>query len=619
MSAKIFVSIAVSRPQKLEALPGAIQASQAMIGWAKAAGFITESITDKKDNLVDEKDNLVTVSNIRAILMPLLTNTEDVIEHFIFHFVGHGLASGAEDQFLLLSQWRSRPDEAIKLGRFVRLLQFYQPTRVSLFIDACRSRLKPDADELNGSGILDRPEEEAVEFLEDRFRAAAAGADTYMIRDRASGVSHCLFSSVLLKALCGKYSEAIDTRKTKNVVTSAKIYGAVNHHLPLEAARYRASITPSLKPSFVPPNDIYTYLPIAFEPPDLPTPRLPATSAPPVLDFDWVPISDSEGPPPGLDVHQKVRTIKSAYASERRPTHFATGAGLAITGADLRENPSATPPLQANFDNDVENGTWWQFAGPQSTLTEPGSFVAEITTGSIVGAAAIPRMIATISIGGLMQPGTNTPQALMRGATSVIYRPSKYWSSDQDLGLASKASEDVITRMRAGTLTAEEALSVAAKIRGDKHVNPMLGVIAAYLYDAIGDRDSIRRIAWFYAREPEPQFIPFDVALLADLKGKRGKDGRLRVRVPAVSQRAPRTPDEAEHPDYFCATTEIDNSVVAGGFPWLRQGWSLLDVVSLPVHPELVHLASSLLPFPFTTLEADAGRVLAALVRQGEV
>jgi hypothetical protein len=252
-------------------------------------------------------------------------------------------------------------------------------------------------------------------------------------------------------------------------------------------------------------------------------------------------------------------------------------------------------------------------------LKDSSIVVAEAATGSSIGAAAIPGMIVTVSIGNLIQPSTGSPdRALMRGATSVIYRPTEGWALDQDLQFASRASEDVIAKMRTSALTMEEALSVATMIRGLKHVNPMLGVIAAYLYDAIGDRDSIRRIAWFYATAPE-SFIPFDVALLADLKGERREDGRLRVRVPAVPQSAPRTPSEEQHPEYFCATEEVGDTLVAGGFPWLRQGWALLDVVSLPVHPGLVELASALLPFPFSTLEPDAGRILADLVRKGEV
>jgi hypothetical protein len=149
----------------------------------------------------------------------------------------------------------------------------------------------------------------------------------------------------------------------------------------------------------------------------------------------------------------------------------------------------------------------------------------------------------------------------------------------------------------------------------------MLGVVAAYLYDAIGDRDSICRIASFYAKWGEP--IPFDIALLANLRGRRGKDGRLRVSIPRMVRREPQTNEEARRSDLFAATSEVSEAIVAGGFPWLRQGWDLLQATRLPVHPALIDLArrptDTLLPFPFTTLTPEAGHLLARLVRLREV
>lgn len=186
MPKRICLSIAVSKPEKLDPLPGAIQASRDVIAWAAAAGFATLPPVSDADG------SPVTVAQLNAILMPILRDPTDIIDHLIIHFASHGIVAGAEDQFLLLSKWRSKPDEAIRLSRFVRLLQFYQPDRVSLFIDACRSRPIKDADDLNGSGILDRPDDEPKEFLEDRFRAVVNATESYMIKDLAGGPPRCL-------------------------------------------------------------------------------------------------------------------------------------------------------------------------------------------------------------------------------------------------------------------------------------------------------------------------------------------------------------------------------------------------------------------------------------------
>ncbi|BAM92701.1 hypothetical protein S58_67340 [Bradyrhizobium oligotrophicum S58] len=617
MPKKICISIAVSRPEKLDALPGAIMASHDVLAWARAAGFTTPPA------VTDEDGSAVTVTRLNQALMPVVGDTADVIDHFIIHFAGHGIAADAEDQFLLLTRWRSQPDQAIRLSRFVRLLQYYQPGRVSLFIDACRSRPPQDADDLNGSGILDRPEEEPQEFLEDRFRAVVNATESYMIKDPAGGPARCLFTSVLLKALAGSYPEASEARDGVNVVTSASIYNAVTTHLPQEAARYRLRQTPSLKPSFVKPKDVYAKLPIAFTAPDLPPPAAPPVPNP---AFESLARKGDLNFKVGIDggfakivkpADTLAEKIRRDYQAEQIPTHFETGAGLAVNGEEVRGVPVVTPPATIEPDRIVDGGAWWRIAFPDRSHGPPASLAIELWDGSWIGAAVLPRLILSITVG--RRDGVDAPKpqlAPIRGATSVIYRPVPDWVPDDERQSAVEAAESIISRLRAGALTGEEALSVATRVRGDKHIDPMLGAVAAYLYDAAGDRDSIRRLAWFYARRGEP--IPFDVALLADLKGER-RDGRLHVSVPAVDARQPRTSDELQHPDFFRATTGISDAVVAGGFPWLRQGWALLDTVRLPVCPALFALADSILPLPFTTLAPDAGRALANLIRQREV
>lgn len=613
MAKKVCFSIAVSQPERLDPLPGAITASHDVLAWAKAAGFETPPA------ITDDGGNAVNVARLNAALMPIVGDAADAIDHLIIHFAGHGIAADAEDQFLLLTNWRSKPDEAIRLSRFMRLLQYYQPGRVSLFIDACRSRPPKEADDLNGSGILDRPDDEPVEFLEDRFRAVVNATESYMIKDLKGGPARCVFTTVLLKALSGGYPEAIVPRDGGQVVTSACIYNAVNVHLPQEAARYRLRQTPSLKPSFVAPNDVYTRLPIAFAAPELPPPAVQEGELAARreifehfrLDSN---LAQAEVVPP---VELLAQTIRENYRGEEIPTHFETGVGLAVNGEQVRGQPAISPSATIELDRTFGRGSWWRIAFADSESGPPASIAIELWDGSWLCAVAIPQLVVSISVGRRDRLGSPIPQlAPVVGATSVIYRPLLGWLPEHERSSAAGAAEDIISRLRAGALTGDEALSVATRIRGNKHTDPMLGVVAAYLYDAAGDRDNIRRIAWFYAMKREP--IPFDVALLADLKGRRHR-GQLRVTVPAVAERAAQTAVEAEQQDYFCATTEVADVLVAGGFPWLRQGWALLDTVRLPVCPDIIPLAKSTLPLPFTTLNAEAGRVLAGLIQQGEV
>ena len=330
-------------------------------------------------------------------------------------------------------------------------------------------------------------------------------------------------------------------------------------------------------------------------------------------------------PPPFEDVVLSrsllSEEIAAGYDAEARPTHFETGAGCAVIGADVGPNPPrATPPNTARDDQRWPNRSWWRLENRSNRLVDqPSSLLIELAGGHWIGAAVVPDKIVTFSVGSRARgDGISSPDE-PSGAVSVIYRPTEGSIPDAALGIDSSRSEHVIAALRAGVLTEDEALNVATRIRGDKRVDPMLGAVAAYLYDAIGDRDSIRRIAFFIATLGEP--IPFDVALLADLRGTR-EAGRIRVDVPAVPERAPKTDAEMRHADYFRATGPIAGAIVAGGFPWLRQGWSLLDAVRLPVHPGVIELARTpgvLLPLPFTTLTPEAGGALARLIERQEV
>jgi caspase domain-containing protein len=614
VSDRVLFTIAVSRPERLEPLPGALAASQWMTAWAQKANFKPYTITD-------EGADGVTVDRLNKAFMKVLSDSSITIEHLIVHFAGHGVARDADDQFLLLSEWRKHPAESIRVNRFMRLLQYYQPDRVSLFIDACRTRQSVKTEEIDGSGILDVPDEDAKEFEQDRFRAAPHGDDAYMVTDSKSGKSYCIFSTVLLKALCGRYAEAIVTRGAESVVASQEMVKALKLHYPKEAAGFDKNATASLTAGLLNPNDVYTRLPIDCDPPDLPPPSPPepvrrdAFPRPPAPPPAAPPpaAAPARGPEPTVQ-----QSILDAYKSESRPTHYESGAGCAIVGAVVAAPPRVTPPIVAHEDQRISTTSWWRLENSQRFMVDQGAtLLVQLAGGHWIGSGVFPRTIVTFTVG--PQPNSE-PATLPPGALSVIYRPLVSLLPQPLVGQASDVSQEVIAALRAGRLTGDEALNVATRIRTDKHVDPMLGSVAAYLYDTVGDRDSIRRIAYFFVTESQP--IPFDVALLADVKGIL-RDGRIHVEIPAVSQRSPRTDGEATHPEYFSRTPVVNDAVVAGGFPSLRQGWDLLDTTRrFPVHRAVVEVArthGALQPFAFTTLGSEAGATLARLIDRQEI
>ena len=181
------------------------------------------------------------------------------------------------------------------------------------------------------------------------------------------------------------------------------------------------------------------------------------------------------------------------------------------------------------------------------------------------------------------------------GVQALIYRES--YGDKSTGGLALNA----IARMESGALHAADIPDLSIELRTEKHADPVLGVISAYLYDSIEDLDSIRRMAWFYIRHHQP--IPYDIALLAQVPGRRNAEGILEVDIPALSSREPRTKKEAAT-RWACLPTEAATGTVAGFWPWMKQGWPFLDdpldVELGLVHPSLPALQQHLSAARFT-------------------
>jgi hypothetical protein len=229
------------------------------------------------------------------------------------------------------------------------------------------------------------------------------------------------------------------------------------------------------------------------------------------------------------------------------------------------------------------------------TLRTPAPALIEFSDGRFAASVALPRLFASLVRDNY-------------GITGLVYRdlinlPRNIVAPD----------EEALALLESGPLRADLATDLALQLRKWKHADPVLGVISAYLYDAIGDLDSIRRMASFYIENG--QEIPYDIALLGGLNGVKTELG-FKVQVPEVKERSPRT--EAERNKYwtYCHTPPR-SGFVAGLWPWMRQGWIFLDepsdVGSPLILPGLSELRSGLTRSRFATLERDAALAVASL------
>lgn len=244
-SNRIFVSLGVSKAGGgLPALPGAITASERMAAWAEGQGYSTLLLHDAK--------NPVTIALLKQEISAAIeaVTQQTPLQRLVVFFAGHGAAHGIFDQFWLLNNWYTDLSEAIKVAAFQRVLERYGPKQVAMIGDACQE-VSPHFIDLVGSAVLNRPDEEPIAYELDRFFAADAGKQAFMIKAQGDQKSFCLFTEVLLDALEGEapdtYYELLPDGKG---ITSQTLAQYLNQNLAREAGKYNVQMTPRTVPGF---------------------------------------------------------------------------------------------------------------------------------------------------------------------------------------------------------------------------------------------------------------------------------------------------------------------------------------------------------------------------------
>jgi hypothetical protein len=629
------LAIGISDAPPLEFIQGAVNGARAFARWTQDRGIQTQVLTDE--------ENPVSFQDVRDAFGRLFAD-RSAIDRLFIYFAGHGLTRDAGEDLWLLSQWL--PDQrAMAVTPLRRRLERYGISQVSIIGDACRSLpISADTAYLTADPVLGRgpfePDTPTIDILNasKTFRAA------YMVPGQKPEEDRCIFSGVLEEALSGARPEAFDGDR----ITSASLAKFLKQEVPTRAATYRVELRPDITAGFLPPDDVYLAPRPAVSPPlkswpDANAALLAAMSVGTIVpdrggkrgwstrgaaesDLSVIfssefnlgslrgtrrkpapDISDTVNPPIEVEraapeevarqMKQRAHDYAQDYSKEIRPTHFETGAGFSTVGTIAKgvtlgpfASGSESPP-HSTIPGKVFS--WWALndGGRGGCLTSPSPLLIELDNDRWCGAAALPGFIGTFTI----QNG---------GVTSLIYR----WTySSRESG---QKSEAAVAEFRAGLLATEAAYDAAARFRDQKESDPVKGVLAAYLYDAQGDVDSVRRTAYYVAVAGLP--IPFDTVVLGRLRVTR-QNGRLIAEIPSTRERAPRSEEELRRPWTWDATPAI-GSPVAGVFPWLRQGWALLDDGEAWLTPGLTEVRLRLLPFQFTTLDAEGGRRLRGII-----
>jgi hypothetical protein len=560
-------------------LSGAVNGAKAFHAWATALGYDSRLVTDE--------DDPVTVERVRTELTALLS---EETHRLLIYFAGHGILTEAEHGLWLPSDWNASY-EAIDVGGLRSRLGLFRVEQVAIFADACRN-LTTDIEiaQLTQHKVLGNgPGSRLATMAVDRFIATQDGAETFMIPGPNPGDDRCLFSGVLLEGLWGMDPSAFSVI-TPEKVRSQSLGTYLQTRVSELAATYKLALTPDWSAGFPEGDDVYFARGngVAVQPPVFPpwpTPAALAAKRPRGVDAG---LRDMVFDPP----HRPGRELEAALENQPRPPRdwSNTGAGIAIGGGDVIGLWAGPDVVVAADDH-----PGWYRLGPTQPgwLERPESVLIELGSGEIAALTALPQFIIT----GLIDE---------RGMTALVYR-GVFSAPDEQA-----ATVAALGRLEAGGIRADEAADLAVELREGKHKDPIRGVIAAYLYDAVNDVDNIRRMAFAYV--DHRQAIPYDIALLARVPGRLRPDGILEVGVPAVAERKPGTDREHAAAWTHMATPPV-SGVVGGLWPWLRQGWSFLDDPnpdgSTLVLPGLEELAGELTPARFSTLRHAAGLRLA--------
>ena len=592
----VAVAIGVGSAEGLKAVPAAVNCARKFSEWADALWYEVTLITDEM------RDRPVTVDRLRrefeAILMP-----PGPIHRMIVYFAGHGMIKEAEQGLWFLSDSK-KEGLAVAQEPLRRKLATYDIDQIAIFSDACRSlpRSMRELEHEERSVLAFGPKTDGDPHL-DKFVAARDGQQTYAIPGSTEADDVCVFSGVLLEALWGTRPDAFSTL-APDKVTSSSLGTYLRAEVPRAAKRYGLTIRPSVLAAFPEGDNVYFTAgptsggtaPFDWPPPPQPplAPGFRLLSALP----DWVdgvlapPLPHGPGsrgaaaeaaPESGPSLFQRVR-------EQELPAGLRTGAGVAIDGAAIR--CLWTPGTVAAAPH--HHPGWWEvWTSDDARLRAPAPVLIEFDDGRFAAVTALPDFIT----------GAVCDE---RGVSALTYRHA--YDPSAALG-----AEMVIDRLERGVLRADAVTDLAALLRREKHLDPVLGVFAAYLYDSIGEVGSIRRMACFYAQYG--QAIPYDVALLAQLHC-HDEGGQRVAHVPPVPRREPRSAEEQRHSWTYEATPAADG-IVGGGWPWLRQGWAFLaDPTaneSTLIRRGLEKLSRHLKRSRFATLDHDGGLALANL------
>jgi hypothetical protein len=575
MDGKYALAIGVRKSGSLPTLDGAIADAHAFAEWASNPkhGYDVRLVTDEGGPL--------TIERLRTTIDAIL---EETVSRLLIFYSGHGICSQLGD-YWLLSKYDRDGEEAVNVLLSMRNARRLGIGQIAVFSDACRSSLNRAAF-ISGRVIFPSPRRGTTISPYDEFLSTDIGDASQEVPDEDPSKSYGVFSRCVLAALRGMEPEAAEDRAPRKVISSGSLANWLEKTVPFQSGKIPGGIVqnPSITPSWRCPNDEYAEYPVLRE--EATVLRRMGETGRRVLDWtvrggESLGLSDRRArrakaqarvAQSTSDRERKIRERSLAFQAQRGRESFETHQGLTVVGSTITE---VVVPQGTNVDLFTENVLPHVrgYGGPHSIAlkTDQKFWIA---------ATLLPEFIGTLVVN-------------QSGVESLNYAPPRS-SPNRDANLRSEKvvadwnallSVDRRTKPRDWEGFAEE-------VRQMKHINPAFGILAAYAYERSGMIDEIANIGWYFASRNN--FVPFDVMAL--LRAYGDPDAMIRAQ----------------------GDWNLNQIVVAGGFPALTQGWSLLDVES-GASSELVRLRAGLMDSVWTTFDEQTGRRFADMIERGEI
>jgi hypothetical protein len=641
-------------------LDGAVIAARAIGEWALRSGFGDDNV-----RVVHDGEKPVTRERVQQAVDELFPKRAEIVEQLILAFCGHGLTDANFGSISWLFSDSQRSKYRVVADRFYAELLLEGVQRITLITDACREAPKDldlmRFDAVRGIAVEGGTPVESPKF--DLFAACQDGQLGYMVSvPNSAQPGKCVFSGVIADVLWGIEPAAINN----GVITTATFGACVRSRTAQRAKDYRLNLNPQC---LVDPEAAVLY--DAAKPPQGPPglqpwppagtaavmgTAVPAAAAASAAALNLALVHSDAGFRKrilgrrfGLDRHDLAVSSESIRIPDESKDRLQdlvtlrTSPSPAEPRARIRGKRRKIQALVDRLESDAVADVRKRAAGAvrrsvvqirPSPGPDGSNLIVSGNEARIWSRSQVKRRERTSARMGFrvnsdaqgtpilveLADGSFTPvvpyeglyAVVNQGATGdVLQAYGQVYGEQHRSREAFKGALEAIADFAAGRIRAERVDELAGRLRYDKHNDPVLGAICAYLYRATADFDSIRRMAYFYALYGQP--VPFDIALLGAMKVTREAKGALRLRVPAVEARKSR--DRGPNlPKFVTQATPAQQGWIGGRCPWLGLGW---DYVGLP-RPEWAVLVDGLADHAgevrrsgFTVLPKKVGMALA--------